>query len=92
MITILVFYSFPLLDNFDETLWMDQRSKMYEIIQEVQDKDIHDPKHLPYLYSYLQYVYGYMLPFGGPFIEYCDCQEVIKEILFKTADKFSIQD
>ncbi|XP_026809754.1 SET and MYND domain-containing protein 4-like [Rhopalosiphum maidis] len=63
--------------------------KLYEIIDEIKANECDGLQYIQFLYSHLKLLHSNI---KRPMVEYCDCQETIKEILYSTANKFIIED
>jgi len=63
--------------------------KLYKIIDEIKSNECDGLQYLQFLYSHLKLLHDNI---RRPYVEYCDCQETIKEILYNTPDKFIIED
>lgn len=68
---------------------LEQSNKLYKIISEIKSKNSNGLQHIQFLYSHLLFLHNNI---KKPRREYCDCQETIKEVLFVTADQFTIED
>ncbi|KAL4149295.1 hypothetical protein QTP88_003274 [Uroleucon formosanum] len=63
--------------------------KLYEIINKIKSNKCDGLQYIQFLYSHLKLLHNNI---RRPCVEYCDCQETIKEILYNTANKFIIED
>lgn len=63
--------------------------KLYEIIKKIKSNECDGLQYIQFLYSHLKLLHDNI---ERPWVEYCDCQETIKEILYSTANKFTIED
>lgn len=77
-----------MLNNVDSDILQKQSQKLYKIISEMQTKNCNGLQYIQFLYSHLTLLQNNI---KKPWKEYCDCQETIKEVLFITADKFTIE-
>lgn len=78
-----------MLNTIDSDKLLKQSKKLYKIISEMQTKNYNGLQCIQFLYSHLMFLQNNI---KKPWREYCDCQETIKEVLFLTADKFTIED
>ncbi|XP_050536215.1 SET and MYND domain-containing protein 4-like [Daktulosphaira vitifoliae] len=81
-------FQYPLMEKIDLNFLLSQSSKLYEIISKMKKNECDGIEHLPFLYSFLTILHNHV---KKPWIEYCDCQETIKQVLYITTDKFMIK-
>lgn len=78
-----------LLNNISPVLYKDQSDKLQNLITQIKEKKTDGYHYIQFLYSYLEFLHNNV---KKPWVEYCECQETIKEILYTTTDKFVIKD
>jgi len=75
--------------NINMDLIAKQSNKLYEIISEIKTKNCDGLQYIDFLYSHLTFLHNNV---KRPWVDYCDCQETIKEVLYITSDKFIVED
>ncbi|VVC37245.1 Zinc finger, MYND-type,Tetratricopeptide-like helical domain,SET domain [Cinara cedri] len=77
------------ITNINLDLFKTQSVQLYKIISEIKTKKSDGLCYIKFLFSHLAFLHNNI---KKPYVEYCDCQETIKEIFFITTDKFIIED
>lgn len=77
------------MNNINLDLFKENSVKLYKIISEIKTKKCDGLYYIQFLYSHLTFLHNNI---KKPYVEYCDCQETIKEIFFITTNKFIIED
>lgn len=78
-----------MINNINSNLYKEQSVQLYKIISDIKTKKYDGLHYIQFLYSHLTFLHNNI---KKPSVEYCDCQETIKEIFFITTDKFIIED
>lgn len=63
--------------------------KLDDIITEMKEKNSDGLEYIQFLYYHLTFLHNNV---KRPVAEYNNCQETIKEVLYRTVDKFTIED
>lgn len=77
-----------LVNENSQMLLNSQLHILTDIITEMKERKCNGLKSIKFLYSFLAFLHSNI---KKPWTEYCDCQETIKEVLYRTADNFIIE-
>lgn len=78
-----------MMNNINSNSYKEQSMQLYKIISDIKTKKCDGLQYIQFLNSHLTFLHNNI---KKPYVEYCDCQETIKEIFFITTDKFIIED
>lgn len=77
-----------LVNENSQTFLNTQLHVLTNIITEMNERNCNGLKSIKFLYSFLAFLDNNI---KKPWTEYCNCQETIKEVLYRTADNFIIE-